>query len=68
LYQQHIGYGLEQKKEVKIKDEIRHFLFNVYYIESAPHPEDTSNFAPCRDKHQLLHANEPNRRRRAIIK
>lgn len=35
--------------------------------KSAPHPEDTSNFAPCRDKHQLLHANEPNRRRRAII-
>lgn len=36
-------------------------------LESAPHPEDTSNFASCRDKHQLLHANEPNRRRRAII-
>lgn len=35
--------------------------------KSAPHPEDTSNFAPCRDKHQSLHANEPNRRRRAII-
>ncbi|CAF1209495.1 unnamed protein product [Rotaria sordida] len=35
--------------------------------KTVPHPEDTSNFAPCRHKHQLLHANEPNRRRRAII-
>jgi len=35
--------------------------------KSVPHPEDTSNFSPCRDKHQLLHANEPSRRRRAII-
>jgi translocation protein SEC63 len=35
--------------------------------KSAPHPEDTSNFSLCRNKYQLLHANEPNRRRRAII-
>ncbi|CAF3624233.1 unnamed protein product [Adineta steineri] len=35
--------------------------------KSVPHPEDTSNFAPCRNKHQSLHANEPNQRRRAII-
>ncbi|CAF1047505.1 unnamed protein product [Rotaria sordida] len=31
------------------------------------HPEDTSNIAPCRYKHQLLHANKPNPRRRAIL-
>lgn len=36
-------------------------------VEAAPHPEETINFAPCREKHQLLHANEPNRRRRALI-
>lgn len=35
--------------------------------KAAPHPEDTLNFAPCREKHQLLHANEPNRRRRSMI-
>ncbi len=39
----------------------------MFCLESAPHPEDTSNFAACRDKHQLLHASEPNQRRRAII-
>lgn len=35
--------------------------------KTVSHPEDTSNFAPCRHKHQLLHANEPNRRRRGSI-
>ncbi|CAF0722947.1 unnamed protein product [Adineta ricciae] len=35
--------------------------------KSTPHPEERSNFTPCRDKHQLLHANEPNQRRRAMI-
>ncbi|CAF2397126.1 unnamed protein product [Rotaria sp. Silwood2] len=35
--------------------------------KSTPHPEDTLNFAPCRYKHQLLHANEPSRRRRATL-
>lgn len=57
----------------KVEKRSRNLSINIperiqsYLLELAPHPEDTSNFTPCRDKHQLLHANEPNRRRRAII-
>jgi hypothetical protein len=54
------------EKKYEINKSWRFYLI-ILYLESIPHPEDTSNFAPCKDKHQLLHATEPNRRRRATL-